>query len=411
MKNTLENSIHLALWQRETDHKVALNLLNQALAEAIKTYHASFPQYAKTPLVSLNSLSKTLDVAQIWVKDESHRFGLNAFKVLGGSYAVGRVIAKQLNLPDERLSYKTITAQETKDALGEMTFVTATDGNHGRGIAWTAEALGQKAVVYMPKGSSEERLQNIKNHGAKASITDMNYDDAVRLANQMAEENDWVLVQDTAWTGYEEIPTWVMQGYMTMALEAYQEILESGQEQPKHIFLQAGVGSMAAAVSGFFRNVLKGENLKIIIVEPDQANCLYQTATANDGKLHSVTGEMNTIMAGLACGEPSTIGWEVLKSSVDGFISCPDWTAAQGMRILGNPSESDQKVVSGESGAVGIGLLSELMSESRYQTIRDSLNLNKNSRVLFFSTEGDTDQQAYRSIVWDGLYAKPSERT
>ncbi len=410
MKNTFENSIQLALWQRETDHKIASNLLNLELAEAIKTYHAGFPQYGKTPLVSLNSLATTLDVAHIWIKDESHRFGLNAFKVLGGSYAVGRVIAKQLNLPEERLSYKTITAQETKDALGEMTFVTATDGNHGRGIAWTAEALGQKAVVYMPKGSSEERLQNIKNHGAEASITNMNYDDAVRLANQMAEENGWLLVQDTAWTGYEEIPTWVMQGYMTMALEAYQEILESGQKMPTHIFLQAGVGSMAAAVSGFFRNVLKSEDLKIIIVEPDQADCLYQTAMANDGTLHSVTDDMNTIMAGLACGEPSTIGWAVLKSSVDAFISCPDWTSAQGMRILGNPSESDQKVISGESGAVGIGLLSELMSESRYQEMRESLNLNQNSRILFFSTEGNTDKQAYRSIVWDGNYAKPSER-
>jgi diaminopropionate ammonia-lyase len=410
MKKALKQSIQLRLWTRETEAEVASKLLNLALAEDIKTYHASFAQYKQTPLVSLTGLSKKIDVAHIWVKDESHRFGLNAFKVLGGSYAVARVIAKQLKLPVNQISYETITSEETKKALGEITFVTATDGNHGRGIAWTAEALGQKSVVYMPKGSSEERLQNIKNHGAEASITDMNYDDAVRMADQMAKDNNWILVQDTAWQGYEEIPTWVMQGYMTMALEAYQEILSNGQEPPTHIFLQAGVGSMAAAVSGFFRNVIHNNDLKIIIVEPDQADCLYKTASANDGTCHSVTDDMNTIMAGLACGEPSTIGWEVLKSSVDAFISCPDWTAAQGMRILGNPLDTDQKVVSGESGAVGIGVLTELMSESHYQNMREALHLNQESRILFFSTEGDTDKQAYRSIVWDGLYAKPSER-
>ena len=263
--------------------------------------------YRETPLTELRETAEELGLGTIYIKDESYRFGLNAFKVLGGSYAIGSYLAGRLGKTIEELSYEELISEQTKKALGEITFVTATDGNHGRGVAWTANKLWQKAVVYMPKGSARERLANILAEGADAAITDLNYDEAVRLANRQAEEKGWVMVQDTAWEGYEDIPEWIMQGYGTMGYEAYTQL----PEKPTHIFLQAGVGSMAGAVAGFFASVYGEERPLITIVEPSQADCLFRTAEAADGKLHFVTGQMCTIMAGLACGEPCSIGWNV----------------------------------------------------------------------------------------------------
>ena len=298
------------------------------------------------------------------------------------------------------LPYDKMVSEEVRAKLGEVTFVTATDGNHGRGVAWTAHQLRQHAVVYMPKGSAAERLANIQAEGADASITDLNYDDAVRLANSQAEEKGWVMVQDTAWEGYEDIPAWIMQGYGTMGYEAHQQL----PEKPTHIFLQAGVGSMAGAITGFFSSLYGADRPIITIVEPNKADCLYRTAEADDGALHFVTGEMNTIMAGLACGEPCSIGWRILRANADHFISCPDYVAAKGMRILGNPMPGDQRVISGESGAATFGCVGEIMTNPELAGMKAELGLDENSRVLFFSTEGDTDRENYRAVVWDGRY-------
>lgn len=375
-----------------------------SLEEAKKAvaFHRSFPEYSPTPLVKLEQLARSLNIAQIYVKDESFRFGLNAFKVLGGSYCIGNYIAKRLDTDIRSLSYEKITAPATRKSLGNMTFVTATDGNHGRGIAWTANRLGQKCVVYMPKGSSVERLKNIQALGADASITDLNYDDAVRKASAQADENNWVLVQDTSWKGYEEIPTWIMQGYTTMAYEAMHQLQG---KTPTHIFLQAGVGAMSGALTGFFSSLYNDENRPIItIVEPNRANCIFQTAKANDGMLHAVKGNLDTIMAGLACGEPCGIGWEILRDHADFYVSISDNIAANGMRIYGNPMGNDQRIISGESGAATLGFVVEILRNPAYQHIKNTLGLNEFSRVLLFSTEGDTDQKNYRSIVWDGTY-------
>ena len=188
-------------------------------AKKAHIFHASFLEYEATPLVALDALAKELDVASIHVKDESYRFGLNAFKVLGGSYCLGSYIAQKMGRDLSELPYEALISDTVRKALGDITFATATDGNHGRGIAWTADRLGQKSVVLMPYGSAQERLENIRRLGADASITDLNYDDTVRLARSLAEKNGWVLVQDTAWPGYETIPLWIMQGYTSMAYE------------------------------------------------------------------------------------------------------------------------------------------------------------------------------------------------
>lgn len=363
-------------------------------------FHKSFPEYAVTPLANLKNLAAYLGVKSIYVKDESYRFGLNAFKVLGGSFAIGNYIADQLGMDIGNLPYERLIGDEIRTKLGDITFVTATDGNHGRGIAWTANRLKQKSVVYMPKGSSEERLNNIRLLGAEASITDMNYDEAVRLANRNAEKNGWVMVQDTAWPGYENIPTWIMQGYTTMAYEVVEQL---GGEKPTHIFLQAGVGAMSGGLTGFFADLYGDDQRPIItIIEPDKADCIFRTAEANDGKLHYVEGDMDSIMAGLCCGEPCTIGWNVLRDHADNFISIDDSIAALGMRILGNPIKDDPRVISGESGAATLGLVAEVLRNTKYEYVKKELQLDENSRILCFSTEGATDLINYRNIVWNG---------
>lgn len=389
-------------YERKSGPKYNLDFLNLESAKKVQSFHASFPVYKETPLVELKHTAKSMGLGNIYIKDESYRFGLNAFKVLGGSYAIGNYLAKRLGKSITEMPYEKLVSGEIKRELGDITFVTATDGNHGRGVAWTAKQLRQKSVVYMPKGSDEERLMNIRAEGADASITDLNYDEAVRLANSQAEQKGWVMVQDTAWEGYEDIPGWIMQGYGTMGYEAYMQL----PEKPTHIFLQAGVGSMAGAVAGFFASVYGEDRPIITIVEPNKADCIYKTAEAADGKLHFVTGDMDTIMAGLACGEPCSIGWNVLRDYADNFISCPDYAAAQGMRVLGNPEPGDTKVVSGESGASAFGCIAEIMRDKTLVELKNKLKLDENSKVLFFSTEGDTDKENYKSIVWDGAYQR-----
>lgn len=384
--------------------KVSVDFINKEQIEKIRNFHKSFSEYKVTPLHSLSELANELGVSNIWLKDESYRFGLNAFKSLGGSYAVGKYIAKKLNMDISKLSFEMLNSKNIKEKLGDLTFVTATDGNHGRGIAWFANQIGQKSVVFMPKGSSEIRLNNIRKEGAEASITDLNYDDAVRLATKYADENNGVIIQDTAWDGYEEIPTWIMQGYVTLIDEAIEQINSLDNGMPTHVFLQAGVGSFAGTVQGYLEYVFGNNRPITTIVEPNEAACIFKSAEINDQKPHAVTGFMETIMAGLNCGEPNTIGWNILRDYSDMYISCPDYVAARAMRILANPLEGDPKVVSGESGAVGLGILSLILEEDGLKEIADKLNINKDSKILVISTEGDTDPENYKRIVWDGAY-------
>ena len=366
-------------------------------AEKVRKFHRSFPEYSVTPLRELRSLAKYSGIESIYVKDESFRFVLNAFKVLGGSYATGRCIAQKLGLSIDDLPYEKLVSPETKEQLGELCFVTATDGNHGRGVAWTASRLRQKSVVYMPRGSAEERLRNIQALGADASITELNYDDTVRLAREKERENGWILLQDTSWEGYEEVPTWIMEGYTTMAAEVTEQL---GRTKPSHIFLQAGVGAMAGAVCAYF-SALYGdaERPTIIIVEPNKADCFYKTALANDGQIHAVTGHMDSIMAGLCCGEPCPLAWEVLRDHADYFVSIPDDIAAEGMRILAHPLPGDTKIISGESGAATLGLAAELLRNPELADLKNALGLSGDSRILCFSTEGATDTENYMRIV------------
>lgn len=375
-----------------------------AMEEVAKAriFHESFPQYAKTPLAKLDHMASYLGVKELYVKDESYRFGLNAFKVLGGSFAMAKYIAKETNKDVSELPYHVLTSDKLREEFGQATFFTATDGNHGRGVAWAANKLGQKSVVYMPKGSTLTRLENIRKENATATIEECNYDECVRMAADAASKTtNGIVVQDTAWDGYEEIPAWIMQGYGTMAMEANEQLAEYACNRPTHVFVQAGVGSLAGAVTGYFANRYPENPPTVVVVEADVADCLYQGAVANDGDLRIVGGEMQTIMAGLACGEPNTISWDILKNHVEVFVSAPDWVAAKGMRMLAAPFKGDPQVTSGESGAVPLGLLACIMTMDTMKELRDHLKLDSNSTVLLFSTEGDTDPDRYKEIVWE----------
>lgn len=391
----------------ENKQKYDISFLNHEVAQKIYNYHRSFPMYEETPFRDLKNLSKKLGVKKILIKDESYRFGLNAFKVLGGSYAIGKVIAEKLGLKIEDLPYERLVSKEIADKIGQVTFVTATDGNHGRGVAWAANQLKQKAIVYMPHGAAQERIDNIEKEGAKVIVTDGNYDDAVRQANKLAEDNGYIMVQDTAWDGYEDIPRWIMQGYMTLAWEMYTS-LEKEEIKPTHVFLQAGVGSFAAAATGFFANMYKGDDKPVItIVEPETVACIYESAKAAERVI--VGGDHKTIMAGLACGEPNTFGLKVLLDYCEHFISAPDVLAAYGMRVLGNPYKNDDKLISGESGAASFGVISKILSDSNLDNYKKQLGIDENSVLVFVSTEGDTDEKNYLDVVWDGKYSSLGE--
>jgi len=376
-------------------------LFNKEIASKVRNLHRKIEGYAPTPLVSLEYLAKKLGLKNILVKDESKRFGLNAFKVLGGSYALAKLLAEKLNIDMNQFDLKDI-----KTLLKEpVVFATATAGNHGTGVAWAAREMGQKAVVFMPKGAATTSVERIKALGADCIVTDVNYDDTVRLANQTAHQNGWLLVQDTAWNGYETIPTWISQGYMTMADEAVEQLNEFKELVPTHIMLQAGVGAMAGGVLGYLVDALDIQTFKAIVSEPITADCVYQSAQDKSGQLIAVDGDLNSIMAGLACGEVNPITWPILKDCTFAFAKVEDSIAATGMRILGNPLDGDESITSGPSGAINLGLLYALCNTPDQACLKESLGLNEESVVLIFSTEGDTNTDLYRKVVWEGHYA------
>ena len=382
-----------------------LDLMSEENVTKANEFHKSFPQYSVTPLQKLSALASYLGVKGIYCKDESYRFGLNAFKVLGGSYAMGRYIAKELGRDISQLPYNVLSSDKLREEFGHATFFTATDGNHGRGVAWAAKRLGQKAVVRMPKGTTKTRFDNIAKEGAEVTIEEVNYDDCVRMAAaEAAKTEHGIIVQDTAWAGYEEIPSWIMQGYGTLVLEADKQLKENGVDRPTHVFVQAGVGSLAGAVVGYFAHKYKENPPVMVVCEASAADCLYRSAVQADGNLVNVTGDLQTIMAGLACGEGNTIGWDILKNHVTVFASCPDWMSAKATRIYANPLENDPHIISGESGSVPLGLAYTALHDEDAKDLKEALKLDENSNILVISTEGDTDPVRYREIVWDGLY-------
>ena len=376
----------------------------------VRRFHATFPQYKPTPLVSLAGLAAEIGVERVWVKDESKRFDLNSFKVLGGSYAIARYLAGLAGIGGDEVSFERLKEPSIGESTGAITFVTATDGNHGRSVAWSARELGKPAVVFVPAGTSASRISNIEKEGAEVHVTDGNYDDTIRSARRYAEAHNGVIVQDTAWEGYRDIPLWIMQGYAVLMLEAIEQMEADGGAAPTHVFLQAGVGSFAGGAAGLIASHYGAGRPCVAVVEPDSAGCYYASVAAGDGEPRDIGGEMPSIMAGLACGEPNRIAWPILRDHADLYFRVSNAIAASGMRALAHPRGNDAPIVAGESAAAGLGTLLAAIHDPEQAGIRQELRLTGKSRVLIVSTEGDTDPDHYGRIIKDGLYPATWER-
>lgn len=374
-----------------------------------RAFHRDIPGYQMSPLKSLPNLAARLNLGGIWVKDESVRLNLSSFKVLGGSFAIYQRIKQRLGLSDRDLRFSDLTTNELRQKMGPVVFAAATDGNHGRGVAWSAARLGFEAVIYVHRLTSRERIQAIEHNGGKVTVVDGNYNDAVRQVYQDAQKNGWEVISDTSWEGYEDVPKWVMQGYTTLLSEAQEQLSGQGLSHPTHILVQAGVGSLAAATIGFYANLFGAERPVSLVVEPTKADCLFRSATIGDGKPYNVEGDLNTIMAGLACGEPNPLAWEILRSCADYFAICPDYVAAKGMRVYGVPLRGDPFIVSGESGAVTLGALMYIMEYDGARELRDRMGLGSDSQVLLINSEGNTSPDDFRYVVWEGGIPVPEQ--
>jgi diaminopropionate ammonia-lyase len=343
----------------------------------------AWPGYAPTPLHDLPALAMQAGVASVQVKDESGRFGLGSFKALGGAYAVLGVMQAELARQGVAKAATAAELMAGAHAGAGITVTCATDGNHGRSVAWGAQRFGADCVIFVHPGVSPGRRDAIATYGAEVREVPGTYDDSVRAAAAAAAEHGWHVVSDTSWPGYTEVPREIMQGYRLMAAEA----LESWSGlPPTHAFVQAGVGGMAAAVSVQLRTLQPVPAL--VVVEPHDAACLMASAEAGTV---TAAGSLDTVMAGLACGEPSLIAWQELERAAAAFLSVPDTAAVHAMRVLAGCG-----VVSGESGAAG---LAGLLGAAADPQARAALGLHHSSRVLLFSTEGATDPELYARLV------------
>lgn len=409
MTGTQQEISYIVREPREKNIELAAKLFSMKQAYCSRRFHRQMPGYRMSPLQGLPNLATMFEVGGIWTKDESSRLQLNSFKVLGGSFALYRYLQKQLGILGEDTPFAYLASEEVKEKVGNLIFASATDGNHGRGIAWAAKRLGFKCVIYVHSETSVRRIDAIKSNGAKVVIVDGNYDDAVRQVAIDAEKNGWTIISDTSWDNYTEIPTWIMQGYLTLLAEAQEQFSGVGIVKPTHLFIQAGVGALAASVIGFYHALFGQDAPKCIVVEPDKAPCIFESALANDGKPHTVTGALDTIMAGLACGDPSPIAWEILNENADAFIIVPDYIAAKGMRMYATPLNGDPFIISGESGAVTLGAFASIMQYPELKELKDALGLDKDSQVLFINTEGNTDPVHFRQIIWEGADPVPKQ--
>ena len=364
--------------------------------EAANAYReiSTWPGYAPTPLRSLPTLARRLGVAAVFYKDEASRFGLQSFKALGGSYGVLCVLREEVRRAAgvDATTGVDLRGPRYRSITRGVVVTTATDGNHGRSVAWGARLFGCRAVIVLPKGVSAGRERAIRELGADIVRTDLDYDGAVRYCAEEATANGWSVVSDTSYDGYETIPRCVMHGYTVLAAEILQQV--APDEWPTHLFLQAGVGGLAAAVVAYLWEAYPHRRPITVVVEPDKADCLYQTAIA--GKLTRASGDLDTIMAGLSCGWASPLAWRILRAGADAFMTIPDGLAVHAMRLLAGGSSSEPAIVAGESAVAGVAGAREVANDRQ---LRDGLGFDSHARVLFVGTEGATDTEIYQKLV------------
>jgi diaminopropionate ammonia-lyase len=355
---------------------------------------AAWPGFAPTPLHDLKHLAVSHGLGAIWYKDEGDRFGLGSFKALGGAYAVfrqlQRMIAGRLGCRPDDISSTDLLQGKYREIAATLTVTCATDGNHGRSVAWGASLFGCACVIYVHALVSEGRAQAIAAYGARVVRTAGNYDDSVRLAQQDADANGWVVISDTSYPGYRDIPRDVMQGYSVMVAEAIAQC----PAVPTHVFVQGGVGGLAAAVLAYLWESAPAARPIFVVVEPERAACLFRSAQA--GKPVVVEGELDTIMAGLACGEVSLIAWDILSAGADAFMTIGDDAAMAMMRRLAAAEGGDPAIVAGESAVAGLAGAILARDNPDWSA---ALKLDAQARLLVFGSEGATDPVVYEQII------------
>lgn len=351
-----------------------------------------WPGYAATPLVSLPGLARKADVAALSYKDEGGRFGLGSFKALGGAYAVYRLLARMIaeRGGGAEPSVDDLLSGRYRELTATLTVASATDGNHGRSVAWGAQMFGARCVIFIHATVSEPRREAIAGFGAEVVRIAGNYDDSVHHCAAESAKRGWHVVSDTAYEGYWQIPCDVMQGYAVMA----EEIVRAMPVPPTHVFLQGGVGGLAAAVIARFWQVWGKDRPRAIAVEPIRADCIYRSILA--GTPTKTSGDLETLMAGLAAGEVSLAAWEILKGGTAAAMTVPDEAAIQAMRLLAQGVDGDKRVVGGEA---GVGGLAGFLAAAVDPAVREKLGLAPESRVLTIGSEGDTDPALYRELV------------
>jgi diaminopropionate ammonia-lyase len=374
----------------------------QALIEAFEAddigeLHRSLIEYRPTPLIELPGLAGKLGVGRVAVKDESHRFGLKAFKALGATYACYRFVKDYLR-ERGRACPPAAEFYRSTDILrpGEVTFCTATDGNHGRGVAWTARKLGQLAVIYMPLGTVPARIENIRNEGAEVRVVDGNYDAAVTRCAEDATTNGWQIISDTSWSGYEQIPRRIMAGYLTLFREI--AAVTGANDRFDIVLVPGGVGALAGAAAFYYRRETASPQTRLVAVEPLEAACLLESIESPGGEPVVAGGRLDSIMAGLNCGLASPVSWPLIKSGFDAFLAVSDDACVEAVRTYRRPEPGDPRLISGESGAATLAGLLALVGDDMAEA-RGQLGVGPVSSILLLSTEGDTDPVGYQRIV------------
>jgi len=350
--------------------------------------------YAPTPLAELDALADALGVAKVLYKHEGPRFGLGSFKALGGAYAALRILQRELS----QILGRAVAPAEVRngghaDLASRITLVSATDGNHGRSLAWGCRRFGARCRIYIHAEVSEARAEAMRALGGVVVRIDGNYDDSVALARREAEANGWFAVSDTSWPGYTGPPRDTMAGYGVMT----HEICGALERPPTHVFVQGGVGGLAASVAAGLRQHWGAEAPRIVVAEPELAACLFESARA--GRMTCVPVEEETVMAGLSCGAPSGIAWEILSEEASDFLTLPDSLVGPAMRLLANPAGGDPKIEAGESAVAG---LAAFIAAAGCRTLREALGLAPTSQVLLIGSEGVTDPEAFAAIMAEG---------
>ena len=379
MSNVFENAILGHVSGKPFSHKAVQEWLpTEDFVTAIEEI-SQWEGYTATPLFNLQELAASLALDKLMYKDEGLRFGLGSFKALGGSYAALRVLQRQIsNLLDRKVSLRDIRLGKYSKEAAEITMVSATDGNHGRSLAWGCQRFGVPCKIYIHAKVSEERASAMKNFGAEVIRINGTYDDSVEFARIEADKNKWIVVSDTSWPGYFEPPRDVMLGYGVLTSEINEKLTRA----PTHIFLQSACGGFAASVASALRHFWGDQTPRVVIVESELAACLFECAKAN--KLTSVRIKEETIMAGLSCGEPSDMAWEVLSEEASDFITIPDNIVPPTVRLLACPEGNDPVIKAGESAVAGLAVL---VCASKQPGLREKLSFDKNSRVLLIGTE------------------------